>query len=664
MPGHSLASNGVRPHFRTNVRFVLSFARGPMHIPDGYLSPSTCAGLYAAAAPFWYGSLRVLKNTLHTRMVPLLSVFAAFAFVVMMFNLPLPGGTTGHAVGMAVAAIVLGPWASILAVSIALIVQAAFFGDGGITAIGANCFNIAVAGSFAAYGVYRAAAFRASIGSARRVLAAGIAGYLAINVSALLAAIEFGIQPILFHDAAGAPLYAPYPLPVAVPAMMIGHLTIAGLAEFVISAGVIAWLQRTDPILLRRTAPGAPDRAESADAAAIVWPSARKLWLYVALLLILTPLGLVAVGSAWGEWAPQDYKDAQARLRIARASADQALPAQVPAGLDRLSRFWTAPLSGYAPSFIRSAPFGYFVSAAMGVGIVILAGLVLKRVFPDRDTQPHPGRRRRKSFIEKTTAGLAAALEHAFFAEDFANSPGFLQGLDARVKLAGIASLIAAAVAVNRLSILAGIFGCAVALGLGSGVTLRAMSARVWIVVLAFSGAIALPALFLTPGGAIWHLPGLGWPITWQGLRGAGFLILRAETTATLSVLPVLTTRWPRLLHALRFFRVPAVFIALLGMTYRYIFLLLETARQISESREARQVGHLAPADRRRLAAAGAGVLLSKSLLLSAEVHVAMQARGFRGEVYLLDDPRMNWREWLPFAISATIAGIAIWFGR
>src|SRR5690242_994539 len=183
-----------------------------MHIPDGYLSPSTCAGLYAASAPFWYFALNRVKKLLHTRMVPLLSVFAAFSFVIMMFNLPLPGGTTGHAVGMGIAAVVLGPWGSMLAISVALVIQALFFGDGGITTLGANCFNMAIAGSLVAYWVYRALAGRAPLTSARRVVAAALAGYVAINVSALLAAIEFGIQPALFRDAGGAPLYAPYPL--------------------------------------------------------------------------------------------------------------------------------------------------------------------------------------------------------------------------------------------------------------------------------------------------------------------------------------------------------------------------------------------------------------------------------------------------------------------
>src|SRR5436190_2419163 len=143
-----------------------------MHIPDGYLSPVTCAVLYAGSAPFWYTSLQKMKRALNTRMVPLLSVFAAFSFIVMMFNLPLPGGTTGHAVGVGIAAIVLGLWGSILAISIALMIQALFFGDGGITALGANCFNMAIVGSLVAYAVYRAICGRSALDAPRRVLAA------------------------------------------------------------------------------------------------------------------------------------------------------------------------------------------------------------------------------------------------------------------------------------------------------------------------------------------------------------------------------------------------------------------------------------------------------------------------------------------------------------
>ncbi len=321
-----------------------------MHIPDGYLSPGTCAGLYVAAAPFWYVALRRMKRALHTRLVPLLSVFAAFSFIVMMFNLPLPGGTTGHATGVAVASIVLGPSASILAITTALVIQAVFFGDGGITAIGANSFNMAIVGSITAWIVYRVISGKAALQSPRRVVAAACAGYLSINLAALAAAVEFGVQPIFFHDASGSPLYAPYPLRIAIPAMMVGHLTVAGLAELVISAGVVAYLQRTDPALLLTTAPGLCDAVSRPGT-----KSTRPLWIALAALMVLTPLGILAAGSAWGEWMPEDFGSAAARQQMAAVSGQVAPPPLAPEGLRRLATVWTAPMPRYAPPFLRSA---------------------------------------------------------------------------------------------------------------------------------------------------------------------------------------------------------------------------------------------------------------------------------------------------------------------
>jgi cobalt/nickel transport system permease protein len=349
-----------------------------MHIPDGYLSPATCAVLYGGAAPFWYVGLQRVKKALHTRLIPQISLFAAFSFVIMMFNLPLPGGTTGHAVGIGLATVVLGPWAAMLAVSVAIVIQAFFFGDGGITAIGANCFNMAIAGALAAYVVYRLVAGRATIGSFRRAAAAGIAGYTAINVSALLAAIEFGIQPMLYRDVSGAPLYCPYPLGITVPAMMIGHLTIAGLAELAVSAGVVAFLQQSDPSLLKATLPRgtATGRQNPRMARA---RSLRPLWAGVGMLMILTPLGILAAGSAWGEWMASDYSNPAARQRIAASSLGDAPPLEAPSGLEQLSSLWTAPFGRYAPPYIRSTAFGYLLSAMFGVGLITTTGLIVGR---------------------------------------------------------------------------------------------------------------------------------------------------------------------------------------------------------------------------------------------------------------------------------------------
>lgn len=342
-----------------------------MHIPDGYLSPSTCAVTFAAAAPFWYVASRKVGRMLNTKAVPLISVVSAFSFTVMMFNLPLPGGTTGHAVGMGIAAIVLGPWAAMLAISIGLLVQAIFFGDGGITAFGANALNMAIVGSLVAYGLYRLIAGSSPLTSGRRVVAGAIAGYAAINVSALLAAIEFGIQPMLFHDASGAPLYAPYPLSIAIPAMMLGHLTFAGLAELLITGGLVAYLQRYDVDLLKASAPGV------ARGTAATWKATRKLWAGLAALMIASPLGLLAAGTAWGEWGVEAFQDPQARAEIAAASHNIAPPDGVPAGLEKLSSFWTAPFPDYAPAFLHSHAFGYILSALLGGGLIILIFLAL-----------------------------------------------------------------------------------------------------------------------------------------------------------------------------------------------------------------------------------------------------------------------------------------------
>lgn len=348
-----------------------------MHIPDGYLSPATCVTLYAGCIPFWRAALQHVKKVMHSRQVPLLSLFAAFSFVIMMFNLPLPGGTTGHATGIGLATVVMGPWAAMLAVSVALVVQALFFGDGGVTAIGANCLNMAIAGSLVAYAVYRLLAGRSALSSARRVIAAGLAGYVAINASALLAAVEFGIQPMLYKDAAGTPLYCPYPLNIAIPAMMIGHLTIAGLAELAVSAGVVAFLQRTDLSLLRSTAGKVVE-----DGARLPLATARPLralWAGLAVLMVLTPLGILAAGSAWGEWMASDYSNPAMRSQIAAASFNHLAPQQAPQGLQRLSSVWTAPFARYAPPYIRGAGFGYLLSAMFGAGLIVLAFLMLGR---------------------------------------------------------------------------------------------------------------------------------------------------------------------------------------------------------------------------------------------------------------------------------------------
>ena len=235
-----------------------------MHIPDGYLGPPTYGGLWAATAGIWYYASLKVRRTLRASQVPILALGAALSFVIMMFNVPIAGGTTGHATGTALLAITLGPWAAVIAVSIAIAVQAVLFGDGGITALGANCFNMAFVDAMVSYAVYRLITGPVrdpetpGPGKNRKnVLASALAGYAGINAAALLASVELGIQPILHRGADGRPLYCPFPLKVTVPAMMIGHLAVFGPLEAAFTALAVAYLGRAYPDLLR---PGAGEK--------------------------------------------------------------------------------------------------------------------------------------------------------------------------------------------------------------------------------------------------------------------------------------------------------------------------------------------------------------------------------------------------------------------
>ena len=221
-----------------------------MHIPDGYLGPYTYIALWIIMIPIWYYAGKKLGKELKSRQVPLLALSAAFSFVIMMFNVPIPGGSTGHAVGAAIIGIVLGPWAGVIAISVALVLQALMFGDGGITAIAANCFNMAVIMPFSGYYIYKFISGNTPITSSRRVIAAAISGYISLALAATSTGIMFGIQPLLHKSAEGVPLYMHYGLNITVPAMLLEHVLGFSILEALITALIFAYIQKTDSTLL------------------------------------------------------------------------------------------------------------------------------------------------------------------------------------------------------------------------------------------------------------------------------------------------------------------------------------------------------------------------------------------------------------------------------
>lgn len=276
----------------------------------------------------------------------------------------------------------------------------------------------------------------------------------------------------------------------------------------------------------------------------------------------------------------------------------------------------------------------------------------------------HAAHRHRKGdLLEGLVAGLYEAMEHALYSESLARGNGLLQRLDPRVKLVGMLLLILTAVGTHSLFVLLGLLMLACTLAIASRVPIGAVMLRVWLSVMLFTGLLALPAIVLVPGDAVYQLPLVDLTVTWQGLTSAGFLVGRSLSSASFAILLILCTPWPHVLKALRILRVPAIFVVILGMTYRYIFLFLKTARAMFEARRSRAVGVLGRRETRRLASASAGVLMSKSIQLSSDVYLAMISRGYRGEDFTLHDFRMRWLDWAVLAFLTAAAVLAFGMG-
>jgi cobalt/nickel transport system permease protein len=267
-------------------------------------------------------------------------------------------------------------------------------------------------------------------------------------------------------------------------------------------------------------------------------------------------------------------------------------------------------------------------------------------------------------FVESTLQSFAKALSRALLAERAAHEKGLLQRLDPRVRLIGMLGLVVAVTLCRRLEVIAALFLAAIGLAVLSKISLWSLCKRVWLVVLGFTGLIALPALFLTPGETWKVVPWLHLTVTKTGLHSALLLLLRVETAATLTTTLVLCTPWTHILKALRSLRLSPEIVTMLAMTHRYAFLLIETANQMFESRQSRTVGVLPSAERRRMAARTAGVLLSKSVELSQEVYLAMMSRGFRGEIRLLAEFQMTPLDYAGLAAFLASSVLVVWLGR
>ena len=335
-----------------------------MHIPDGYLAPQTTVPALAAMVPVWAVAFRKVKRTLSDKRVPALALSAAFAFVIMMFNVPIVGGSSAHAVGAVFISILLGPWAAVVSVSTALLIQALVFGDGGILAFGMNCLNMAVIMPFSGYLVYKLICRDSKPGSRRSLIGSAVGSYVGLNLAALCASIEFGIQPLLFKTAEGSALYCPYPLSVSVPAMTMAHLLAAGPIEAVITTAAVAYIAKYAPQMFGNVKNNLPEESLPVRTGTSFFSRYKVMLIPLIVLVVLTPIGLIATGSAWGEWSGEEIKKAVG---------------YIPKGFAAMADKWNALMPDYSVPALgdgaAGSAAGYILSAV--VGIILIAGLIL-----------------------------------------------------------------------------------------------------------------------------------------------------------------------------------------------------------------------------------------------------------------------------------------------
>lgn len=203
-----------------------------MHIPDGFLDAKTFIPLNAGAAAYVGLAASRVRKTFHEKSVPLMAVLAAFIFAAQMLNFPVAGGTSGHFCGAALAAILLGPWAAGLILTVVLVIQALAFGDGGLLALGANVFNMGIVAPWVAWGIYRGV--RALLkGEAGRWLGTVAGAWGAIVAAATACALELAFSGTV-------------PANVVIPAMAGVHALI-GVGEAAITVGALAAVRAARP---------------------------------------------------------------------------------------------------------------------------------------------------------------------------------------------------------------------------------------------------------------------------------------------------------------------------------------------------------------------------------------------------------------------------------
>ena len=307
------------------------YSPAPLHIPDGFLS-------LVIALIFWGITIITVgiaisktNKSLGEKQVPLMGIMAAFIFAAQMLNFPVAGGTSGHFLGGALAAIVLGPWAGILVMTAVIALQALLFQDGGLLVMGANIFNMGLLTAMIGFGLYRSVIGRSK---GMRLAVAGVAAWLAVVASALVTALQLWLS-------------GTSRLEIVVPAMLGVHLLI-GLGEAVITVAALSFIEQTRPDLINEKETAA---------------KGGRGWIYAGIAIALFAVLLSPLASASPDGLERVAED------IGFLAHGQDAPYQI--------------LPDYTIPFLGETALSTIVAGAVGalvvLGIMILVGNMLRR---------------------------------------------------------------------------------------------------------------------------------------------------------------------------------------------------------------------------------------------------------------------------------------------
>jgi len=266
----------------------------------------------------------------------------------------------------------------------------------------------------------------------------------------------------------------------------------------------------------------------------------------------------------------------------------------------------------------------------------------------------------KKSIVDRTIGAFSSFFDESSYAEGYASKRGLLQFVDPRFKLIGVLWLVVCIILVNRVEWVLTILGVAILLGVASKVRLGYYLKRVWLFIPLFTLVIAVPAMFnfIVPGQPLFVLLSKGQPlgplvspwtisITVPGLQGAVLFVLRTGAAVSFVILLALTTRWTDLLASLQSLKVPKAFVMILGMTYRYVFVLVGIAQDMSFALKSRTLRPERSANVREWLGATIGVLFRRSMNMSELVNLSMISRGYDGRVRKVTEFRAEPFDWV-----------------